>query len=206
MKYRLNGKFLEPRDLTRARDSVVASAALSADVSELFESDRQFSDWISTQGLRDAVDEINAEAEAARRQVKDDRQGVRTRHETEVEKIRVALERLADKTGLAPGSPELFRRATAERPRNEPKIFGSAFCYDQPGWGGTWLPVNQSMPDFSWFAFNDKASSVVASGRGVLYEHPGYTGRKYWLLAPSENRVQWLGWFDGLASSAYLFR
>ena len=204
MKYRLNGKFLEPRELERARDSVVASAANSGDVSELFESDRQFDDWVSAQGLGDTVDDIRAEAEAARREVEADRQGVRRRHESEAKNIRAALKHLAEKSGYAMGSPELFRRATTGRPSDEPKIFGSAFCYDQPGWSGAWLPVNQSMPDFSWFSFEDRASSVVANGRGVLYEHAGYTGRKYWLLATSENRVQWLGWFDGLASSAYL--
>jgi hypothetical protein len=104
------------------------------------------------------------------------------RHNAKVSKIVEDLNKLAERTGLAPGSEALFRRATTERPAHEPPIFSSAIAYDQftspELWGsctGSWVPLWTSHPDLrrlSWGGtWNDRISCVLLAGALVLCEN-----------------------------------
>jgi hypothetical protein len=92
------------------------------------------------------------------------------------------MDALAKKTDLAPGSIELFKRATIERPHNEPSIFDPAVIYDLPQGGGAWRWVHGATHDLSRIGWNDRISSISVWGACVLAEHSWWRGSKCWLI------------------------
>ena len=198
MKYRLGGEIVAEYDPDEEAPSVEAELdkrAPSVDtyvvheegVMELFESRDEAERWAAAEGLGPTMKQIRAAIERARREA--------DRHEQDVARIRAELDRLAKETDLPPGSPELIRRATIERPENEPKIFDSMVLYALPNYGGNWLPVNRSVGDIAPFV----ARSVISIGPGVLFEQPNRLGRQV-VLTGQECRVPWLPWSPRSAS------
>lgn len=71
------------------------------------------------------------------------------------------------------------------------KLISNEIClYEHSGFGGTAMPLTESVPNLVTLGFNDKASSVrVAQGTWTLYEHVNYQGRSM-LVTPGSYDIQ----------------
>lgn len=82
-------------------------------------------------------------------------------------------------------------------------VLGSALLYDKKGYVGDWWYLwLGSHPKLSWYGFNDKVESVlVLPGEFViLHQHAWFQGYALFLYWSRSD----LGWFNNLASSAWV--
>ncbi len=91
------------------------------------------------------------------------------------------LEDLAKRSDLSVNSTELFLKATCvDCDHLEGSIFDPSIIYQHINYRGSWRPIATTIPDFRWIGFNDKASSMIVSGVGILFEHTWYRGRRFY--------------------------
>ena len=85
----------------------------------------------------------------------------------------------------------------------ETPLLNSFILFANPRESGNWVPVVFPIPDLSWFAFNDTASSVFVTGVHVITRNTWFGGTWFWCvgffgtfdLAPAG--------FDNVASAAF---
>jgi hypothetical protein len=208
LQYRFRGTVLSDGDIPHVPEVRIVAVGPHADregVVEAFDGPKSFHAWAEDAGYAHHVESVRKIVAAGRRERRQDLRRAERRHRIVAERIRADLEELAEETGLALHSEELFLRATSDRPNGEPPIFGSAMLYDHPDYQGGWIPLAYTLPDFRWLGFNDLTSSYrwETFGVGVLWEHIWYGGDEYWIFGPRGQA--WIGsWFDNKASSGII--
>lgn len=206
--YRLKNKILSDEDIVMNRIQVmhyVAGPNYDKDKTiDIFESDREFNDWHKGSNASDMVNRIRDGIRKDKENQFRNHSDLIERYNEEQMRIREEYARLAEKTGYALNSSELFKRATIDRPKDEPAIFHSGILWQHINYYGQYLFVIETLPDFTWFGFNDKCSSLKFIGGGALCEHVWYGGRYFWLLGFLAE-IPWIGNdFNDRASSAFL--
>jgi hypothetical protein len=130
------------------------------------------------------------------------------RIEATAERLTAELAALAEETGLALGSPELFITAATARSVLEPPLFDPTLLFDRvddegdlthpPVFGGKLFPVFATIPTFG--RFNDKASGAQVFGVCTLHDRTFFRGAAAFLLGSASFILADLG-FDNRAAS-----
>jgi hypothetical protein len=123
---------------------------------------------------------------------------------TKTYKIERELSALAERTGLAPNSRELFERATVKREPDEPEIFDATLLFQDPGFGGAAVPLYGDVYDLDALGgWRGRVGSVLSDRSLTLFSDTGFRGNQCWVFAPQGGyaTVDDLGWFNGLAAS-----
>jgi Beta/Gamma crystallin len=214
-QYRLKGERVgadEMRDRPDVRVTALTADLHEAGIIEAFSAETDFDQWAESRGTDETVKRVRQMIAEADEEKLHPREQVEARYKRQAERVRRDLIELATKERMRfdprgeaserPDAEQLLRRAKERRP-GEQQIFDSGILFEHADYGGRWLPIVYTLPDFTWVNFNDVCSSFVMWGAGVLFEHTWYSGRQFWMFGGGG--MPWIGTaFNDIASSVIL--
>jgi hypothetical protein len=146
-----------------------------------FSNERDFYRW--TQGLRlaDKFATIQQSIKEVRQLEHLDHTHIMRRKAAQSERIAVELQELANHTGLALNSMELFLQATDKNNVLEGAIFDPAILWTGTNFTGNFLALAAHHPNLGWASvFNNSVSSIILGGMCILFENPWFRGASFW--------------------------
>ena len=142
----------------------------------VFTSQNKFTLWVATQPEAIIVLEKNTKLLALRKFVVDNN-----------------IEQITENTGIIPESFITYMRANIDPNWKDPRIDPPMLIGNGIGWslhdkinqGGTMMVGIASNPNYNWFGFNNKASSLggVFGGIMALCDKTWYTGTFFWIVS-----------------------
>lgn len=166
---------------------------------------RDWNEFVKFSAKTDAAEKVASMDERRRKMRKrsgEDTTGLAERLKRRTERIQFDLRELAERTGLAPDSKELFLRATSKADPIEGPIFDPAMLFTGLGFTGPALPVSYpGIPDLGWFNMSNVVSSVRVVGILGLFSRIGWRGASRLILGLPYAQVANLGAFNNIASS-----
>ena len=147
-----------------------------------------------------------------RRRQNEDMTAIVARQALLLNRAEADMRELAQRTGLALDSKELFLRATVKADPLEGPVFDPAVLFQTPGFGGQRFLIGYpGAPDFSWTpGLNDNVSSVRGIGALALFSRTWFNGAsRVFLGNPArlgfyQNAALAGVAFDNVASSALI--
>ncbi len=100
---------------------------------------------------------------------------------------------------------EKIKKLFEEQDPNYGPILRCLVIYEHTWYRGSYkfLYSRTSYPNFGWYGFNDKISSILCIfHNATFYEHTKYGGRQLWLFTSRPNLTWWPYWFNDIISSA----
>jgi hypothetical protein len=138
-----------------------------------FELEDSFTDWLQSAGFKDAYNKLS-------------------KRNSEIEKAQFASS-LSQLEHEQKNLIDDLKGSTRSSSLDVPAI------YEHINFDGGFVPLNGNIPypRLRWFGFNDLASSAIAGGVCVLYEHDWFKGRNFAVIG----KVNFLFDFNDVASS-----
>jgi hypothetical protein len=145
-----------------------------------FDSEGNLEDWLLSMGIKDKYDRIKMQ-------------------NSEIQKLEFNHDHSKLKSQQKRVINDLLSSAPSSSSSPSSITFIPAIC-EHINFAGPNVPLNGNFPypRLRWFGFNDKASSAIAAGVCVLYEHDWFKGRNFVVLG----RVSYLYDFNDVTSSA----
>lgn len=207
VRFLSKGRFIDKKEALQRPIMVVGPLFPDERLAQTFDSEAELHKWIDQLKAPERVYEIEKTAALLRsRQHVGDHAQSQKRVKASVDRVTHELNELAGRLNLDPREAgyELFLKATVDRDILDPPIFDPAIFYEHVGLKGDWLPQAFPIyyPDYRWFGWNDKASSVVIYGVAILWEDIWFQGSQLILWgAPFGYDLTWFGWNDRVSSS-----
>lgn len=208
--FSVEGKLLSSE---AAKDfEVIAAGLVGNNVAHAFRSKKEFFSWVEGTRYADVVHSIEEKISQARKHQKIDHSHIEARQKKVVARVEEDMKELAERTKLEPTSEELFLRATSKSDILEGPIFDPITAFDAVGTSGVGVPgpwihlPGGGWPDFRWFGWNDRISSLRVSGFVTLHQHIWWGGRALFLAGFPvwyHRNFNDFG-FDNMASSAWV--
>ena len=209
VRFLSKGNFIDKKEALRRPIMVVGSILPDEKLAQTFDSSEELYRWVDHSKDAEKVHEIEKTAALLRTRQHDDHSRAQQRVKASVDRVTRELSELAARLQLDPREAgyELFLKATVQRDILEPPIFDPAIFFQDPGLKGNWLPQMTLLhyPDYRWFDWNDKASSILVYGVAILWEHIWFQGSQLILwgapFIPFAYDLSWFGWNDRVSSS-----
>jgi hypothetical protein len=206
-----NGTAIEA--VEAAEYPVMAAGMIANNVVQVFKTQKAFDAWALSSCYSEQVKQVGKNIQAARQYEKADVAAIKRRQMKIIERISEDMTELAKRTKLDPASEELFLRATSKSDLLEGPVFDPLTAFDAVGTGGSigapgpflHLPGG-GWPDFRWFGWDNRISSVRISGVAVFFQNSWWSGRALWLGGFPvwyHGDLRIFG-FDNMASSAWV--
>jgi hypothetical protein len=205
LRYIHEGNEATRRDIAKAPVVATGTGLPEEDTVFGFRSNETFLEWAKQTDHADRVENAIETIKAAQKREDSDLERAQKVQRRRVERTREDLEDLAAETGLKLGSIELYMRAK-EGDLLEGPVLGSYVLHENSNFSGRFLPVftGIAMPDFGWFGFDNRASSVSISGLGLATDRTWYRGRAFWMFGFPFARFPFApAGFNDMASAGY---
>ena len=155
-----------------------------------FSKTRDFRTWAEEHGFGEAVDCVlqrlaRVRASYSRKPSKSQQAKLRA---MQVQRLRLARGRVLAvlrRLGAGPRDPESLAKLARDYDPIEGPPFASCFLFRYTGYAGSYvyLPSGFAYPAFSWFGFDNRASSAIELGvTTVLFQYSWFGGRTLWLI------------------------
>ena len=212
VRFLSKGRFIEKDEALKRPIMLVGPILPDEKLAQTFDSTDELNRWIDHSKAADKIHDIQKTASLLRARQHSDHSQSQQRVKASVNRITHELNELAARLHLDPREQghELFMKATVQRDILDPPIFDPAIFFQDIGLRGDWLPQMTLLhyPDYRWFGWNDKASSVVVYGVAILWEDIWFQGSQLILwgitgipLIPFAYDLTWFGWNDRVSSS-----
>jgi hypothetical protein len=201
------GKIVQ-RDEVKDAPIVVAGSGLpDKRTGYVFDSEAQLLGWAKEIGVSEVVDRLNeATAKGQEYEGRADETIWKAWQAKRIQRITDDLNELAEMHGLPVNSPQLFLKATVDADPVLGSVFDPYLIFDRTGCGGGFRPLAGLMPNFGWFGFNNKASSVNGLGGGTLFSQYWFKAKRLYLINIGNDLGDCLDLadlnYDNMASSA----
>lgn len=212
VRFLSKGSFIDKAEALKRPIMVVGSILPDERLAQTFDSAEEFHRWIDHSKAAEKVHDLEKSIALLRAREHSDHSQSQRRVKASVDRITRDLNELAAQHNVDPREAgyELFMKATVQRDILDPPIFDPAIFFEHGGLRGDWLPQTFPVyyPDYRWFGWNDKASSVVLYGVAILFEDIWFRGLQLILWSspllpfPMGVDLTWFGWNDRVSSSA----
>lgn len=177
------------------------------DLVYVFGNERDFYGWTARLRLADKFAAMRQKIKEAQQFERRDHAHIIRRQMAQSERIAVELQELANRTGLALNSKELFLKATDKSNILEGAIFDPVILWTGVNYSGNFLALNGPIVDLRGVpGFNDNVESVLLSGICTLCADPWFRGARLMLFGAvaGYTNLGELAW-NNRASSVFVF-
>jgi hypothetical protein len=179
-----NGRLIQIEDVKESEVIVAGGATSDPERALVFDTEDAYRTWAASVPIGEHYMRLDM-ATLRFRALEDDAGDERARiiHRRRLERLREDFDDLRARLGENTPFAELFAKASYDAPLLEGPILDSMTLHHRTNLGGDWVPIHNYTPisNLGWIDFDNRTTSVLIHGVGVLARYTRFRGRKLYL-------------------------
>ena len=185
VRFERNGKFVSVDDAQNCPILVSGGGrSFDPDLVTTFDTEGAYRTWARHSPNREQFLRLDLMiAHVQQHEKPDDDAEMMKTHRRRTERLRADFDALRARLGAKATFVDTFRVASLDAHLLEGPILDSMTLHQHADLAGKWVPIwnKAPIPKLSWLDFNDRTTSVLISGIGVLTQHSWFRGRRFYL-------------------------